>query len=86
MREQPLPVFRIVLQLEVQHIAGMSESNSPSSDSPNDAQRPSASADAAQPNSRQVSEIEPSAAPRGRRPSRAASHTPRRQLQALDRR
>ncbi|KAK2896371.1 hypothetical protein Q8A67_010859 [Cirrhinus molitorella] len=57
----------------------MSESNSPSSDNPNDAQRPSASADAAQPNSCQVSEIEPAAAPRGRRPSRAASHTPRRQ-------
>ncbi|KAK2916428.1 hypothetical protein Q8A67_000802 [Cirrhinus molitorella] len=57
----------------------MSESNSPSSDNPNDAQRPSASANAAQPNSCQVSEIEPAAAPRGRRPSRAASHTPRRQ-------
>ncbi|KAK2911953.1 hypothetical protein Q8A67_004086 [Cirrhinus molitorella] len=57
----------------------MSESNSPSSDNPNDAQRPSASADAAQPNSRQVSKIVPAAAPRGRRPSRAASHTPRRQ-------
>ncbi|KAK2901210.1 hypothetical protein Q8A67_009325 [Cirrhinus molitorella] len=64
---------------DFQHIAGMSESNSPSSDNPNDAQRPSASANAAQPNSCQVSEIEPAAAPRGRRPSRAASHTPRRQ-------
>ncbi|KAK2915763.1 hypothetical protein Q8A67_000137 [Cirrhinus molitorella] len=59
------------LLVKFQHIAGMSDSNSPSSDNPNDAQCPSVSA-TAQLNSCQVSEIGPAAAPR-------ASHTPRRQ-------